>query len=128
MIEDIGETVHGAGCGTYDCAVIVEDISRRGVEVEVRGGGLVVREHRDASRGGEEEAGVGLEILPCCGRDGDGHELETGRAGERGDWRTGSGRCAWLRAARTADFDLGGGGGEGGGEGEEDGVDGEHGG
>jgi len=87
---------------------------------------LVVAQHWDASGSGEEKARVWLEIPTRCRRDGDGHELETWNWVERSGGTASGGRCAWLRAARAADADLSGSGGERGGEGDEDGGGGEH--
>ena len=67
-----------------------------------------------------------MEVSPCRGLDGNGHELETWNSRERSYRRTGGGRCAWLSATGAANADLGGCGGEGGGEGEEEGCCGEH--
>ena len=67
-----------------------------------------------------------MEVSPCRGLDGNGHELETWNSRERSYRRTSGGRCAWLRAAGTADFGLGGDGGDCCGEGEEESCCGEH--
>jgi len=111
---------------TYHCAVIVEDIARRGVKVEVGGGGLVLAQHWDSSGSGEEKARVRLEIPSCRRRHGYGHELEAWDGIEWCCWTAGVWGRAWLSPAGAPNADLSGCGCEGGGKGEEEGWCGEH--